>query len=434
MIGPGEVADITLASRASVVIVLPWAEGGHGNARDVRSWVKVEVDGIAQGAWVSRALATTRASWGRGENGPVGGGEAGPDVDDPGRSHAASGSADPPPAETSAGDVGRWVNDGLRRVEGPTGDQAGGDDDETVAECRAAAALLLRPWIRSDDGTGAIATIAGWIPAHVRHHLARGRGRPISWQGKLMTIAWMMEQCGIHALVGTNRQAALAHIEALGLLAAASRSLPFVGWATGRASATPGVNIPGMRHRNPLIFDTAGGHRGGDAERLLERVVKRIEGRSVGRRADGGSESDRGDPGRDDVNMSCGDTTADDGRGGDGSHAATASGGEGGVHDELPGAERGDERNGRADPDDAREYAADEGNPVPCGPPYSGTPTGDARSGELRADLQQGSGPPLGRKRGSSPGSEREAELRPVRKCVDSGPEWGARSDGGGGG
>ena len=84
------------------------------------------------------------------------------------------------------------------------------------------------------------------------------------------------------------------------------------------------------------------------------------------------------------------------------------------------------------DPDDAREYAADVGNPVPCGPPYSGTPTDDARSGELRADLQQGSGPLLGRKRGSSPVSEREAELRPVRRCLDSGPESGARSDGGG--
>ena len=177
-----------------------------------------------------------------------------------------------------------------------------------------------------------------------------------------MTIAWMMEQCGIHTLVGTNRQAALAHIEALGLLAAAGKSLPFVGWATGRASATPGVNIPGVRHRNPLIFDTAGGHRGGDAERLLERVVKRIEGRSDGHRADGESGGDRGDLGRDDVNMSCGDTAADDGRGGDGSRAATASGGAGGAHAEPPGAERGDARTGRADPGDDRGYAADAEN------------------------------------------------------------------------
>ena len=67
-----------------------------------------------------------------------------------------------------------------------------------------------------------------------------------------MTIAWAMEQCGIHMLVDSNRQVvALAHIEALGFFAAAGRALPFVGWATGRAFAAPGVNIPGMRHRNP---------------------------------------------------------------------------------------------------------------------------------------------------------------------------------------
>ena len=372
--------------------MLPWAEGGRGSIRDVRTWAKVEVDGILQGAWVSRAFASARASRGEGGNGFDGEGGAEPGVDDPGRSHAARGSTDPPPAETSAGDLGRWVNDGLRRVEGPPSDQAGGDDDEAMAECRAAAALLLRPWIQGDDGTGATAALARWIPAHVSHHLARGRGRPISWQWRLMTIAWMMGQCGIHTLVGTNRQAALAHIEALGLLAAAGRSLPFVGWANGRASATPGVNIPGMRHRNPLIFDTAGGHRGGDAERLLERVVGRIEGRSDGHRADGGSGGDRGDRGHGDVNMTGGSTTACEGRGGDGSHAAADSGGAGGAHVEPPGAERRGERTGRADPGDARGYAADAGNPVPCGPPYSGTPTGDARSGELRADLQLAAG------------------------------------------
>ena len=64
-----------------------------------------------------------------------------------------------------------------------------------------------------------------------------------------MTIAWIMEQCGIHTLIGDNRQDALAHIETLGFLAAAS--IPFIGWATGRATAVPGVNISGMRHRNP---------------------------------------------------------------------------------------------------------------------------------------------------------------------------------------
>ena len=65
VIGPGEVADITFASMASVVIVFPWAEGGRGNTRDVRTWVKVEVDGVVQGAWVSRAFASARAFWGR---------------------------------------------------------------------------------------------------------------------------------------------------------------------------------------------------------------------------------------------------------------------------------------------------------------------------------------------------------------------------------
>ena len=259
-------ANITLASKASVVIVLPWAEGGRGSNRDVRTWVRIEVDGIVQGAWVSRVPTPARASRGGGGNGSDGEGRAEPDVDDPGRSHADSGGTDPPPAGASTGDLGRWIGDGLKRVEDPAGGQAGGDDDEAMAECRAAAALLLRPWIQGESGAGAISALARWIPAHVGHHLARGRGRPISWQWtwqwRLMTIAWMMEQCGIGTLVETNRQVALAHIEALGLLAAASRALPFVGWATGRASATPGVSILGMRHRNPLIFDTAGGHRG----------------------------------------------------------------------------------------------------------------------------------------------------------------------------
>ena len=67
--------------------------------------------------------------------------------------------------------------------------------------------------------------------------------------------------------------------------------------------------------------------------------------------------------------------------GGDGSRAATASESAGGAHAEPPGAERGDECTGRADPGDARGYVADVGNPVPCGLPYSGTPTGDARWG-----------------------------------------------------
>ena len=191
-----------------------------------------------------------------------------------------------------------------------------------------------------------------------------------------------------------------------------------------------------MRHRNPLIFDTAWGHRGGDAERLLERVVKRIEDQPVERRTDGGATSDRGDLDRDDVNMSCEDTAADHGRGAGVGHAATAGGGDDGAHDKAAGAGLGSESHERADADEGRGYAAGEGDPGPREPPYSGTPTGDARSGELRADLQRASEPLLGRKRGGSPASGREAELRPVRRCLDRGPEWGARSDGeaGGGG
>ena len=243
-----------------------------------------------------------------------------------------------PPPRTGAGDHLRWVGEGLGRVGGASGGQRGDEDDETVDDCRAASALLLRPWIRGDDAAGAIAALAEWIPAHVRHHLTRGRGRPVSWQWRLTVIAWVMEQCGIHVLVGTNRQAALAHIEALGLLAAAGRALPFVGWAAGRATAAPGVNIPGMRHRNPLIFDTAWGHRGGDAERLLERVVKRIGDQLCEHRADGGATGDQGGLGPDDVDMQCEDTAANRGGGGDVGHAAAAGGGDDGSRDRADGA------------------------------------------------------------------------------------------------
>ena len=156
-----------------------------------------------------------------------------------------------------------------------------------------------------------------------------------------MTIAWVMEQCGIHTLVGSNRQVALAHIEALGFFAAAGRSLPFVGWATGRASVAPGVNIPGMTHRNPLIVDMAGGHRGGDAERLLERVVRRIDGCCEGHWADEGPEGNRGDWGREDVNATSESTAAREGRGGDSSHATAAGGGMDRARVELHGRTRG---------------------------------------------------------------------------------------------
>ena len=166
VIGLGEVADITFASRASVVTAPPWAEGGRGNTRDVRTWVKVEVDGIVQGAWISRAHTTARVSGGEGVNDSNDEGGAEPGVDDPGRTHAGSGSPDPPPAETSMGDLGRWVNDGFRRIEGPADDQVGDGGDEVAADCRAAASLLLRPWIQGDGGTGAIAALAQWIPTN----------------------------------------------------------------------------------------------------------------------------------------------------------------------------------------------------------------------------------------------------------------------------
>ena len=121
MVGPGEVADINLASRASVVIVLPWVEGGRGSAREVKSWVKIEVDGIAHGAWVSRAPAAARSSRDGNEGGASGGDGAAPGDSDPGRSHAAGGSVDPPPAEDSTGDHLRWVGEGLGRVGGASG-------------------------------------------------------------------------------------------------------------------------------------------------------------------------------------------------------------------------------------------------------------------------------------------------------------------------
>ena len=192
-----------------------------------------------------------------------------------------------------------------------------------------------------------------------------------------------------------------------------------------------------MRHRNPLIFDTAWGHRGGDAERLLERVVKRIGDQLGGRRADGGATGDQGDPGRDDVNMSGEDTAADRGRGADVGHAATTGGGDDGARDKAGEAGPGSVPHERADADAGLGYAAGGGDSGPREPPYSGTPTGDARSGELRADLQRASEPPLGRKRGGSPASGREAGPRPVRRCLDREPEWGTQSDhesGGGGG
>ena len=209
-----------------------------------------------------------------------------------------------------------------------------------------------------------------------------------------MTIAWAMEQCGIHKLVNSNRQVALAqaHIEALGLLAAAGRALPFVGWATGRASAAPGVNIPGMRHRNPLIFDTAGGHRGGDAEWLLERVVRRIEGSVDSHRTCEGPGGDRDDRGREVVNMTSEGSAAHGGRGDCDGHPEAAGDGASRAHVERPGAEREDECADCTEQGDTHGYAGDAGNPAPCGPPYSGTRHAYGRRSERRAE----SGPAAG--------------------------------------
>ena len=275
VIGPGEVADITFASLASVV---------------------------------TRARTAARASGGEGgdDSNDEGGAESG--VDDPGRTHAGSGSPDPPPAETSTGDLGRWVNDGFRRIEGPADGQAGDGGVEVAADCPSPA--TVDSWRRRYGGhrrPGAVDSCPREQPPR------EGAG---SADLLAMAIAWAMEQCGIHTLVNSNRQVALAHIEALGFLAAAGRALPFVGWATRRASAAPGVNIPGMRHRNPLIFDTAGGHRGGDAERLLEPVVRRIESSGDSHRACEGPGGDRDDRGREDVNMTSEGAAAREGRGG----------------------------------------------------------------------------------------------------------------------
>ena len=335
----------------------------------------------------------------------------------------------PPPAEAGTGGLRRWVSAGLRCVEGPESGGAGDEDEELAADCRTAAAHLLRPWTADGEGTGAIAALARRIPAHVSNHLARGWSRRVSWQWKLMTVAWVMEQCGIHTLVGNNRQEALAHIEALGLLAAANRALPFVGWATGRATTTPGVNIPGMRHRNPLIFDTAVAHRGGAAERLLERVLRRIEDRNSGSQAHG--EPDGGQEGKEpgDVDMSENTAVREGNNGGHGNRGEAIIGAEVREHPGRPDEDQKDDHAGHPDGGDGPGYTSGTGGPAPCEPPYSGTPTGAAQSGELRDDLQRGPGASHGQKRGSSPAAKREAELLAVKRCLDDGPEWSARSN-----
>ena len=154
MISPGEVADITFASRASVIVSLPWAEGDQGATRNVQAWMRVEVDGIVDGAWTARAHTAPRASGGGVGNNAAGRDIAGPGENDPGRTPAASGSAEPPPTETGAGGLRQWASAGFRGTEvDPEGSGAGDEGDGLAADCRSAAAQLLQPWM-IDGGHG----------------------------------------------------------------------------------------------------------------------------------------------------------------------------------------------------------------------------------------------------------------------------------------
>ena len=189
-----------------------------------------------------------------------------------------------------------------------------------------------------------------------------------------------------------------------------------------------------MRHRNPLIFDSAGGHRGGDAERLLEKVVSRIEGRGVERAegqtaAGGGSGHDAGD-----VTMS-GAAAADDGRGHVASGPDAPRGGRSGSpRDEptAPGAEGG--RHDDTGPADTHDYTGGAGPSGLHDQPYGGTPTGETRSGELRAGLLRGAGTTQRRKRNEPAAGSETGSGRTVRRCLDYGPTWDdlGGNDGGG--
>ena len=428
VIGPGEVADIAFASRAPVVIALPWTEGGQGATRDVRAWVRVEVDGIVRGAWISRARTATRTPGGGVDNSTTEEGGAEPGVDDPGCTPAGSGSAVPPPAEIGTGGF------------------------SVAGSATASSALRALRAVEQGMRTRRWWWIVGLPqPSFCGHgHKARKAREPsrlwhdgfwltwpTTWQGggadqslgsgdSWPSRGYVMGQCGIHT--SSNRQEALAHIEALGLFAAASRTLPFVGWTIGRATTVPGVNIPGMRHRNPLIFDTAVAHRGGAAERLLERVVRRIgdsSGGSPARKEPEGGQGD-GEPG--DVDMG-GSTAARGGSGGLGNRDEAFVGEGSRRRSGRTGEDQKDERAGRPNGDDDPGYTGGTGGPRPLRAAFSGTPAGAAESGELRGDLQRGPEASLGRKRGSSPSAEREVELRAVKRCLDDGPEWNARGD-----
>ena len=223
-----------------------------------------------------------------------------------------------------------------------------------------------------------------------------------------------------------------AHIETLGFLAAASRAFPFIGWSTGWATAVPGVNIPGVRHRNILLFDTACSHRGGAAECLLSGIVQKIEARNGGSRMQEEPGGNRDGRELGDVDM--GDDTAVHEDGGvhsdcDGGHLGAEAGSRCGD----PGENKGEGRTGHPNGANNPGYAGGTGSPCPCEPPYSRTPTGAVQSDELREDLQLDRGAPHGRKRDGSPTTEQqELEPRAVRRCLSTaGLEWSVQASDG---
>ena len=133
--------------------------------------MRVEVDGIVGGVWTARAHTAPRATEDGVDNNAAGSDTAGSGESDPGRTTAASGSAEPLPAETGAGGLRQWVGAGFRGIEVSEGDGAGNEDDGLAADCRSAAPQLLQPWMIDGGCAGAIAALALWIPAHVSNHL-----------------------------------------------------------------------------------------------------------------------------------------------------------------------------------------------------------------------------------------------------------------------
>ena len=186
---------------------------------------------------------------------------------------------DTPAPPQGASGTAAWLRAGLLRVQGPDPRDEDDGDHELARVSAAAAGLLLRKWATGDGFAGAQAALAAWVRLHIAAHLRRGA--PNSWQWGLATTAWVMEQCGIVDLVRANRQEAHAHVASLGIKAAATRSLPFSGWWTGRATAVPGASIPGMTCRKPGFFADSGAQRGGDAERALARAVEILAERAA---------------------------------------------------------------------------------------------------------------------------------------------------------